>query len=272
MLSACVSTSDDVNGLDVSGVLADAGVVSVSFLQYGSDKECLEAGLGGVCLKKCEGSSGNSKCELTKFDLSEIKELKANGYICHDSRCLPSLISQNARGSQIRMFDLFEGGACANKLMLEKDTGIAVAGSSSRSIAAVIPPEWYGPNCCQDCWAMHRWLGLPCSVDNICCMGECGKDPLNCAGAPGGGSGGAPGGDDGGGQNGDACGQPREVQDASVTVNGSECKYDGEVTPTWVGGQCVDVATGAGGIVYDCESSVDPADINKAREVEGSGG
>ena len=119
-------------------------------------------------------------------------------------------------------------------------------------VPGIIPPqlwEWAtGGNCCEDCWAKHRNLGLDCLVDTVCCAGTCGIQP-GCNGGGGGGVGDGP--DGGGGGDGESCGATRDVHDATIQYNGQTCSFDGKVHPTWVDGKCVNVA--GEGVIYACD-------------------
>ena len=262
------SKNEKVSEILSEEILLNSEKHALLLLQYATKKDCLGAGLGSSCLRVCEGDSREKKCSLVKSVPEKFSSLRANSYVCHGGRCLPALIEKAGQKTSLSLFDLSEGGACANKVSLSDVVSRGNASLTSLPISAVIPPEWYGPTCCQDCWAAHRFLGLPCSVDNICCMGECGKDPLNCAGGGGGGGSGGVGGGDSGEDS--SCGEPYDVEGASVSSDGVDCLYSGEVTPTMIGGECIDIPTS--GIVYDCDGSIDPGEINRQRDIEGSEG
>ncbi len=70
-------------------------------------------------------------------------------------------------------------------------------------------------------------MGLPCSMDAICCFGACSTN-TNCdgGGSDGGGDGG--GGDDSGDD--DSCSGESEVVEAPIEIGGNTCSYTGTVS------------------------------------------
>jgi len=236
------------------------------------DEACRNAGYEPGCARVCQQRdhrAAQTRCRYRKARESLVapeRSMAVHGYLCTDDRCVAVTAERRTNRSTpiLRLDDL----ACAGsgKAVLQ-DSGLAL----SQSVPpAVIPPpiwEWLtgSPYCCQDCWDMHRSLGLPCWMDVACCMGTCGREP----GCGGGGGGGTTGGNipgTGGPGNGSSCGASFEVHAATVEYNGQTCYFDGTVNPTWVNGICMQIA--GAGVIYGCEGDVSINEPDEPEETE----
>jgi len=216
------------------------------------DDTCAEKGKAPGCVRVCRIEGDQRLCHVADEAPAQIAGLVPNTLLCGLGQCLPAEVREKATGGFVIAFENTLGESnCsapgADKTPLQFESLDAAA--SSTAVPGLINPyvyEWiFGNDCCQDCWAVHRSLGLPCIADYACCAGHCGMEPGCGTGVDG------PDGPDGP-KDGEPCGEPYSVNDATVVNDlGQECLYTGEVIPTMVGNVCQDVV--GDGFVHDCE-------------------
>ena len=194
------------------------------------DVECAKLGMDDACAQVCtttdSATSEAPECTTRPVKAAErLGDPLATGYICLEDRCVPAGVHPTAQ-PRTNVLGIYESAANTQGQTAEIIGNV----NASPQVFGVIPPiiwDWLTGTegqCCNDCWATHRTLGLPCAADYACCAGTCGQDPGYCGGGGGGGGTGGPGGGGGtgGGTDGQACGESYSVIDATVEIHGHD--------------------------------------------------
>lgn len=169
--------------------LSDGGPeLTVQIVRLAHDAEaCTAAGLPTSCHEVCLGTVSHPDalgCALTAAP--PAGQPVAEGYVCADHVCKKVLLMADGA---VRL----DERVCSYPAIGQLADHVALPEDDEPAVAHLIDPDVYewitGRDCCADCWAAHRAMGLPCWADIACCLSGmsiwnqtyCGIDP-NCNG------------------------------------------------------------------------------------------